>query len=124
MLYIFDVLYLRNKGAFHSQFNYISFFVIESIFAVYALFFLCRLIPKNIRWLQFIGCNTLLYPLFQHQIIVVLLFLRNKYFADVSAYIVSIIMTILVVAILVLPIIFTNKYLPMLAGRFRVKTIL
>ena len=67
----------------------------------------------------FVGRNTLLYLLFQHQALVLIQHFRERVWGLERSYVMSAIIPFVVLLLLVVPIMLTNRYIPILSGKYR-----
>ena len=123
-LFILDVYFVNNVGCFHKEFSNYPFFIVESLISVYVfigLFY--RLAMKSIKIpvLSFIGMNSLLFYFFQHQIILLIQKTFIKFDILLNENICPLVYAILVVLILYPIIYIVSRYMPIIAGKYRIK---
>lgn len=123
-LFFLDVYFVKNVGCFHKEFSNYPFFIVESLISVYVfigLFY--RLAMKSIKIpvLSFIGMNSLLFYFFQHQIILLIQKTFIKFDILLNENICPLVYAILVVLILYPIIYIVSRYMPIIAGKYRIK---
>lgn len=123
IMFIIDVFFINNEGSFHKEYSNYPFFIVESLMGVYV--FLCvfyRLTIKAIKVpiLGFIGANSLLFYFFQHQIILFIHSIFLKLGISLHEALCPLIYAVLVIMILYPIVYMVSKYLPIVAGKYRI----
>lgn len=102
-----------------NKFGNILVFIPYALVGIFCVLFVSNLIRNNYL-LIFIGMNSLLFYFYQNQVLKILKMLVAKINIESPDYLIPPLMAILVVLALIIPILITNKYLPIMTGKNKV----
>lgn len=116
-----DTRYNLLSGCFNAWFTSYPFFFLDNVVGIPAIIYLCSRITSYNRLLLFIGANSLLYYYLPTLVNIV----TDRVLVATSIPIVNFPMLILVVwfkcLLMIIPVWFINKYLPVFAGKYRIQ---
>ena len=116
---LFNYNYLQFPYNFPANvFGNIIVFIIHALFGIYFALFLASLL-KNQYLLMFVGANSLLFYFYQNQVLKVLKKIADILGANSPDYFIPIIMMLVAVVLLIVPILLTNKFFPLMAGKYK-----
>ena len=118
---ILDFIFLKSQiDLATSKIGNIPIYIISAILGIIIVYIISNKISKwNNRILIFLGQNTLLYYSLHLKIMVTL----DKFLLrlNINNYIYCFVNAILTIAILVIPVILINRYLPIMSGKYKLK---
>ena len=112
--YPIDV-HILNYGNLHVF--YLSALLGTSLILSVAMNLECRFGARGLKWLQYIGKNTLVYYAFQSKVITIVIAALAALNISTSSYAANFLTALLVCVVLIIPVEFINRICPFLLGR-------
>jgi hypothetical protein len=117
ILFLIECSFSINLSFPANRFGNIFLYIPFSLAGTFIIFYISRKWKKRNSLILFLGQNSLLFYLFQHQAIITVTKLFKFLGANEINYILPLIMAFLASLLLVIPIILEKKYFPLLAGK-------
>lgn len=113
----FDLLH----GSFNDVFSSYPLFFIENILGIPAMIYLCSKITRFNKLLLFIGANSLLYYYLPSLINIATNYILSIIHFSTTSFLSLIFVVLLKCVLMIIPVWFINKYIPVFAGKYRIK---
>lgn len=125
LLYIVFVLlnmrYNLLGGSFNGSFSSYPMFFIGNIVGIPAIIYVCSRITRFNRLLLFIGANSLLYYYLPTLVNIVTNYSLSLLHITNTSFVVLILIVLFKCLLMIFPVWFINKYIPVFAGKYRIK---
>lgn len=115
-----DVKYNILFGNFNESFSNYPFFFISSMFGVIAFIWVCSKIIRFNTPILFIGANSLLYYYLQSVVLRGVFSIYSHFGIQMNHIILLVIITSVVCLIIWPVVLFVNKYIPVMSGKYRI----